>query len=142
MGISGQSWLSPLPTRRSDFTPAAVADQKIKKQGDGDLTLTLRQTPDVAAQVGRLKRPGQVLVGFAAETNDVLENAQGKLQKKNLDMIVANDVTAPGAGFDVDTNIVTFVTRDKQETLPCLPKRQVADELLDRVMNLRESKER
>ncbi|MBR0408547.1 MAG: phosphopantothenoylcysteine decarboxylase, partial [Clostridia bacterium] len=116
----------------ADFTPAAVADQKIKKQGDGDLTLTLRQTPDVAAQVGRLKRPGQVLVGFAAETNDVLENAQGKLQKKNLDMIVANDVTAPGAGFDVDTNIVTFVTRDKQETLPCLPKTQVAEELLDR----------
>ena len=116
----------------ADFTPAAVADQKIKKQGDGDLTLTLRQTPDVAAQVGRLKRPGQVLVGFAAETNDVLENAQGKLQKKNLDMIVANDVTAPGAGFDVDTNIVSFVTRDKQETLPCLPKTQVAEELLDR----------
>ena len=118
----------------ADFTPAIVADQKIKKQGDGNLTLTLRQTPDVAAQVGRLKREGQVLVGFAAETNDVLENAQGKLQKKNLDMIVANDVTAPGAGFDVDTNIVTFVTKEKQETLPCLPKTQVAEELLDRAM--------
>ena len=120
----------------ADFTPAIVADQKIKKQGDGNLTLTLRQTPDVAAQVGRLKREGQVLVGFAAETNDVLENAQGKLQKKNLDMIVANDVTAPGAGFDVDTNIVTFVTKEKQETLPCLPKTQVAEELLDRAMAL------
>ena len=123
----------------ADFTPAVVADQKIKKQGDGDLTLTLRQTPDVAAQVGRLKREGQVLVGFAAETNDVLENAQGKLQKKNLDMIVANDVTAPGAGFDVDTNIVTFVTRKKQETLPCLPKTQVAEELLDRAMSIYQS---
>ncbi|MBR0219232.1 MAG: bifunctional phosphopantothenoylcysteine decarboxylase/phosphopantothenate--cysteine ligase CoaBC [Clostridia bacterium] len=126
----------------ADFTPAVVADQKIKKQGDGDLVLTLRQTPDVAAQVGKMKRPGQTLVGFAAETNDVLQNAEGKLTKKNLDMIVANDVTAPGAGFDVDTNIVTFVTRNGMETLPCLPKRQVADELLDRVMNLRESKER
>ena len=123
----------------ADFTPAIVADQKIKKQGDGNLTLTLRQTPDVAAQVGRLKREGQVLVGFAAETNDVLENAQGKLQKKNLDMIVANDVTAPGAGFDVDTNIVTFVTKEKQETLPCLPKTQVAEELLDRAMRLYQS---
>ena len=126
----------------ADFTPAVVADQKIKKQGDGDLTLTLRQTPDVAAQVGRLKHEGQVLVGFAAETNDVLENAQGKLQKKNLDMIVANDVTAPGAGFDVDTNIVTFVTREKQETLPCLPKTQVAEELLDRAMALYAQKKR
>ena len=76
-------------------------------------------------------------MGFAAETNDVLSNAQGKLEKKNLDMIVANDVTAPGAGFDVDTNIVTFVTRSGLETLPCLPKRQVADELLDRAMKLR-----
>ncbi len=122
----------------ADFTPAAVADQKIKKQGDGDLVLILRQTPDVAAQVGKMKRLGQTLVGFAAETNDVLQNAEGKLAKKNLDMIVANDVTAPGAGFDVDTNIVTFVTRNGQETLPCLPKKQVADELLDRVMKLRE----
>ena len=78
-----------------------------------------------------------VLVAFAAETNDVLKNAQGKLQKKNLDMIVANDVTAPGAGFDVDTNIVTFVTAEGMETLPCMQKRQVADELLDRVMKLR-----
>lgn len=121
----------------ADFTPACVADQKIKKQGDGDLVITLRQTPDVAAAVGQRKKQGQTLVGFAAETNDVLKNAQGKLQKKNLDMIVANDVTAPGAGFDVDTNIVTFVTAEGMETLPCMQKRQVADELLDRVMKLR-----
>ena len=121
----------------ADFTPAVVADRKIKKQGDGDLVLTLRQNPDVAAQVGKMKKPGQTLVGFAAETNDVLENAVWKLAKKNLDMIVANDVTAPGAGFDVDTNIVTFVTKQGKETLPCLPKKQVADELLGRVMLLR-----
>ena len=126
----------------ADFAPAVVAEQKIKKQGDGDLVLTLRQNPDVAAQVGRLKRPGQVLVGFAAETNDVLENAAAKLQKKNLDMIVANDVTAPGAGFDVDTNIVTFVTQEKQETLPCLPKAQVAEELLDRAMMIFQKQKR
>ena len=121
----------------ADFTPVKVASEKIKKQGDGDLVLTLRQTPDVAAQVGRMKKPGQTLVGFAAETNDVLQNAAGKFGKKNLDMIVANDVTAPGAGFDVDTNIVTFLTREGTETLPCLPKKQVAEELLDRVMKLR-----
>ena len=111
--------------------------QKIKKQGDGDLILTLKQTPDVARAVGEKKKSGQLLIGFAAETQDVLENAQGKLQKKNLDMIVANDVTAPGAGFDVDTNIVTFVTQDGMETMPCLPKVQVADELLNRIMKLK-----
>ncbi|MBQ6803636.1 MAG: bifunctional phosphopantothenoylcysteine decarboxylase/phosphopantothenate--cysteine ligase CoaBC [Clostridia bacterium] len=121
----------------ADFTPDQVADQKIKKQGDGNLIISLKQTPDVAAAVGKKKKPGQTLVGFAAETNDVLENAQGKLIKKNLDMIVANDVTAPGAGFDVDTNIVTFVTAEGMETLPCMQKRQVADELLNRVLNLR-----
>lgn len=121
----------------ADFTPEQAARQKIKKQGDGCLTLTLRQTPDVAQAVGQMKKQGQTLIGFAAETNDVLENAQGKLEKKNLDMIVANDVTAPGAGFDVDTNIVTFVTKAGMESLPCMPKRQVADELLSRVMQMR-----
>ena len=121
----------------ADFTPVEAAAQKIKKHGGEELTLVLRQTPDVAAQVGRMKRKGQTLVGFAAETHEVLENAREKLDKKNLDMIVANDVTAPGAGFDVDTNIVTFVTCQGMETLPCLPKRQVADELLDRVMAIR-----
>ena len=121
----------------ADFTPVQAADQKIKKQGDGNLVIELAQTPDVAAAVGRMKRPGQTLVGFAAETQDVLENAAEKLGKKNLDMIAANDVTAPGAGFDVDTNIVTFVTRAGTETLPCMAKRRVADELLDRVLRLR-----
>ena len=121
----------------ADFTPVRVSDQKIKKQGDGRLILELAQTPDVAAAVGRLKRPGQTLVGFAAETQAVLENAKEKLGKKNLDMIVANDVTAPGAGFDVDTNIVTFVTASGMETLPCMEKRRVADELLSRVLRLR-----
>lgn len=121
----------------ADFTPEKAARQKIKKQGDGCLTLTLRQTPDVAHAVGQMKKQGQTLIGFAAETNDVLENAQGKLKKKNLDMIVANDVTAPGAGFDVDTNIVTFVTASGTESMPCMPKRQVADELLSRVMQMR-----
>ncbi len=121
----------------ADFTPEKAADQKIKKQGDEALTLSFRQTPDVAAAVGSRKKPGQTLIGFAAETTDVLKNAQGKLKKKRLDMIVANDVTAAGAGFDVDTNIVTFVTAQGRETLPCLPKTQVADELLTRAMKLR-----
>ena len=121
----------------ADFTPVQPADQKIKKQGEGNLVIEFAQTPDVAAAVGRMKKPGQTFVGFAAETQDVLKNAGEKLTKKNLDMIVANDVTAPGAGFDVDTNVVTFVTRDGTESLPCMAKRRVADELLDRVLRLR-----
>lgn len=121
----------------ADFTPVTVSDRKIKKQGDEPLTLVLGQTPDVAAAVGAKKRPGQVLVGFAAETNDVFANAQKKLASKRLDMIVANDVSAPGAGFEVDTNVVTFITASGAESLPVLPKRAVADELLDRVLKLR-----
>lgn len=123
----------------ADFTPVKQAKQKIKKQNGSELTLTFAQTPDVAAAVGEKKRPGQILVGFAAETNDVLENAEGKLRRKNLDMIVANDVTAPGAGFDVDTNVVTFVTREKTEQMPMLLKSQVAGELLDCVMKLKKA---
>lgn len=120
----------------ADFTPVSAAEHKLKKQG-GDMTLALRETPDVAAAVGRLKREGQTLVGFAAETDNVLENAGGKLLKKRLDMIVANDVTTPGAGFDVDTNVVTFITKDARETLPLMSKREVAQRLLSRVLALR-----
>lgn len=120
----------------ADFTPVSAAEHKLKKQG-GDMTLALRETPDVAAAVGRLKQDGQTLVGFAAETDNVLENADGKLLKKRLDMIVANDVTAPGAGFDVDTNVVTFITKDARETLPLMSKREVAQRLLSRVLALR-----
>ena len=124
----------------ADFTPETVADQKIKKQGNEPLVIRLAQTPDVAAAVGKAKIDGQTLVGFAAETNDVLQNAQKKLAKKNLDLIVANDVTAPGAGFDVDTNVVTFVTKDGLEKLPMMKKTEVADELLDRILSIRKKK--
>lgn len=123
----------------ADFTPETVADRKIKKQGDEPLLIRLKQTPDVAAAVGNAKKEHQTLVGFAAETNDVLENAQKKLAKKHLDLIVANDVTAPGAGFDVDTNIVTFVTKAGLEKMPLMKKAEVADALLDRILALRKS---
>ena len=83
------------------------------------------------------KKPGQTFVGFAAETEKVLEHAGKKLEKKNLDLIVANDVTAPGAGFDVDTNIVTLIARDRQQELPLASKREVADAILDEILRLR-----
>lgn len=121
----------------ADYRAKEVAPQKIKKQGGEPMTFTLVENPDVAATLGKAKRSGQVFVGFAAETNDVLAHAKDKLARKNLDMIVANDVTRPGAGFDVDTNIVTLITKDWQEALPMMSKAEVAQRILDRALALR-----
>ena len=123
----------------ADYRPETAAPQKLKKKGDGTLTLKLVPTPDVAKAVGQRKQPGQTLVGFAAETEKLTDNAQEKLQSKNLDMIVANDVTRPGAGFDVDTNIAELITRQDRRELPLMTKRALADAILDRVMELREA---
>lgn len=121
----------------ADYRAKEIAPQKIKKQGGEPMTFTLVENPDVAATLGKAKRSGQVFVGFAAETNDVLAHAKDKLTRKNLDMIVANDVTRPGAGFDVDTNIVTLITKDGQEALPMMSKAEVAQRILDRALALR-----
>ena len=121
----------------ADYRAKDIAPQKIKKQGGEPMTFTLVENPDVAATLGKAKRSGQVFVGFAAETNDVLAHARDKLARKNLDMIVANDVTRPGAGFDVDTNIVTLITKDGQEALPMMSKTEVAQRILDRALALR-----
>ena len=121
----------------ADYRAKEIASQKIKKQGGEPMTFTLVENPDVAATLGKAKRSGQVFVGFAAETNDVLAHARDKLARKNLDMIVANDVTRPGAGFDVDTNIVTLITKDRQEALPMMSKAEVAQRILDRSLALR-----
>ena len=121
----------------ADYRAKEIAPQKIKKQGGEPMTFTLVENPDVAATLGKAKRSGQVFVGFAAETNDVLAHARDKLARKNLDMIVANDVTRPGAGFDVDTNIVTLITKDGQEAMPMMSKAEVAQRILDRALALR-----
>ena len=123
----------------ADFTPAAFSETKIKKTGEG-MALELRPTTDIAAALGVRKRPGQVLVAFAAETNDLIDNARGKLARKNADLVVANDVTRPGAGFGADTNIVSLVTRDSARELPVMPKSEVADAILDAVAALLEGK--
>ena len=120
----------------ADFTPVTFAEEKIKKVNDGLMTIELKETPDVAKAVGERKQKGQVLVGFAAETEKLTEHAKKKLSKKNLDMIVANDVTMPGAGFNVDTNIVTFITGEGMEEMPQLSKADVAEKLLDRAVKL------
>ena len=121
----------------SDYRPAEQKDKKIKKEGGKSLTLELTENPDVAKAVGEIKKPGQILVGFAAETDNVQKNAQSKLTKKNLDMIVANDVTKPGAGFNVDTNIATLITADGIEEQPLQTKRQLAERILDKIMKIR-----
>lgn len=120
----------------ADFTPVEKAEQKIKKAGREDMALPLRATEDVARAVGQQKKKGQVLIGFAAETERLLDSAREKLDKKNLDMIVANDVTKPGAGFGVDTNIVTLVTHEGQESLPMMRKTEVAGLILTRALAL------
>ena len=119
----------------ADFRPVKMADRKIKKTGAG-MTLELENTTDIAAELGRRKHPGQVLVAFAAETNDVLENARGKLKRKNADLVVANDVSRQDAGFGVDTNAVTLITADDARELPLMSKREVAHGILDRVREL------
>jgi len=118
----------------ADYRPAAAASQKLKRVGEG-LTLELEPTPDILAELGRAKG-SRVLVGFAAETERVAENARGKLARKGADMIVANDVTREGAGFDTDTNIVTLFLRDGREiALPKLTKLDVANRILDHALS-------
>lgn len=119
----------------ADYRPKNVSDKKIKKT-DGDLVIELERNPDILMEVGK-KKGSKVLVGFAAETNDLIENASKKVKKKNLDFIVANDLTKEGAGFGVDTNIVKILHREgKIEELPIMEKEALADEILDRAKAL------
>ena len=119
----------------SDYRPTTAQDTKIKR-GEGRFTLELEPTPDILAELGR-EKGNRVLVGFAAETDQVADNARGKLSRKGADMIVANDVTQEGAGFDTDTNIVTLYLRDGREIpLPKMSKLDVANRILDQVLEI------
>ncbi|HEV2863788.1 MAG TPA: bifunctional phosphopantothenoylcysteine decarboxylase/phosphopantothenate--cysteine ligase CoaBC [Pyrinomonadaceae bacterium] len=122
----------------ADYRPAARAENKIKKS-DAALTIRLEPTPDILAEVALNRRDGLLVVGFAAETERVAENAREKMLRKNLDAIVANDLTQDGAGFDKETNVITLLTRDSQEprTLPLLSKLEAAHRVLDEVVRLR-----
>jgi len=122
-----------------DFRLAAIAEQKIKKTDDGpqSVMLELVGTTDILKEMGKRKQGSQIMVGFAAETENLLENARKKLKSKNLDFIVANDVTMEGAGFATDTNVVTFISRNGEVvSLPKMMKEEVAVAILDRVVNL------
>lgn len=121
----------------ADYRPHDVAAQKIKKKTDDALTVVMDKNPDILKELGARKKQ-QILVGFAAETQNLLENAREKIVKKNLDMIVANDVTAAGAGFNADTNIVKFLFPDGRVcSLEQMPKTAVAEKLLDTVLEIK-----
>lgn len=117
----------------ADYTPAVTADNKIKKK-DGDMSIPLVRTKDILKALGENKRPGQILCGFSMETENVLENSRKKLESKHCDMICANSLKSAGAGFGTDTNIVTLITKNSEESLELMSKEQVAHKILDKLM--------
>lgn len=118
----------------ADYTPVSVSDEKIKKK-DGDLSLPMRRTTDILAYLGEHRRPGQFICGFSMETENLVENSKKKLQKKNADLIVANNLRDEGAGFGTDTNVVTIVMEEGIVELPCMSKEEVAEAVLDAIQN-------
>ena len=119
----------------ADYTPASCADDKMKK-GDGELSIQLDRTRDILKYLGENRRPGQIICGFSMETRDLLENSRAKLEKKNVDMICANNLKVDGAGFGVDTNVITLITRDSITELPLQSKEDAANAILDRARSL------
>ncbi len=119
----------------ADYRPRVMAVEKLKKK-DEDLSVELERTEDILAWLGAHRREGQILCGFSMETEHLLENSRAKLEKKKIDMIVANNLKQEGAGFGTDTNVVTLLTKDRTEELPLLSKEEVADRLFDRLLTL------
>ena len=125
----------------ADYAPANTAGAKIKKDGRETMTLELRKTPDILSDVAASRTNGLTVVGFAAETNNVVEYARSKMQKKNLDIVVANDITQAGAGFNSDTNIATILVKDGKEIeIPLTSKADMANQILDEIVKLRTKK--
>lgn len=118
----------------ADYRPAVVGQDKIKKT-EGDMSISLERTKDILGWLGQHRTPGQFLCGFSMETRDMLENSRAKLARKNIDMIVANNLKVEGAGFGTDTNVVTIITKDSEKELPKMSKEQVAEELLTQILD-------
>lgn len=119
----------------ADYTPMETADNKIKKT-DADMSIPLKRTADILNHLGEHKRPGQFICGFSMETENMLENSRAKLERKNADMIVANNLKIAGAGFGCDTNIVTLITKESVKELKIMSKTDVANEILNTIMSL------
>jgi len=125
----------------ADYAPANAAEGKIKKDGRDFMILELKKTPDILSEVSKDRPEGMLVVGFAAETDDVIGYARSKMKKKKLDLVVANDITQKGAGFNTDTNIATILTHlGGKHDLPLMSKREMADKILDQVVKLRKKK--
>lgn len=124
----------------ADYRPKVVSEEKVKK-ADGELSIEMERTDDILKTLGEEKRENQFLCGFSMETEHMLENSRKKLEKKNLDMIVANNVKVPGAGFAGDTNRVTLITKSEEEELPLLSKEETASRILDKILELTKKKE-
>ena len=120
----------------ADYRPADVSEEKVKKK-DGDMTISLERTRDILKTVGNMRRDDQVVCGFSMETQNMLENSRKKLESKNIDMIAANNLKEAGAGFGTDTNRVTLIRKDGEETLDLMSKDQVADRILDAILEYR-----
>ncbi len=120
----------------ADYRPSNVSDEKMKKSDD-EMSISLERTHDILKSLGDVKTPNQFLCGFSMETQNMIENSKKKLLKKNLDMIVANNLKVSGAGFGTDTNVVTFITKDSTEELPIMGKDKVAYAILDKIMQMR-----
>ena len=123
----------------ADYRPVNVSDQKVKKK-DGEMSIALERTKDILAYLGEHKKEGQFLCGFSMETENMLENSVAKLVKKNLDMVIANNLKVEGAGFGTNTNIVTVITRKGGQQLPLMSKDEVADRILDAILKERASR--
>lgn len=119
----------------ADYTPAQYADDKIKKH-DGDMQIPLKRTRDILGYLGEHRKDNQIICGFSMETRDMLENSRAKLQKKRVDMICANNLKVPGAGFGVDTNVITMITEGDITELPLLSKEETANAILDKAISL------
>lgn len=119
----------------ADFKPAHFKDSKIKKEEKQELYIELQRNPDILKHAGQTKKEGQIIVGFSAETENIIENSKKKLYEKNADLIIANDVTQEGAGFDVDTNIVTLISKEKILEFPKLSKKEVAAKIFDFIVD-------
>lgn len=117
----------------ADYKPKNVSDEKIKKKNE-DMTIALERTQDILAHLGTIKKPHQFVCGFSMETQNLIENSREKLMKKNIDMIVANDLKEKGAGFGTDTNIITIITKDNEIALPIMSKEMVAGEILTKIL--------
>lgn len=120
----------------ADYTPVTTATEKIKKK-DGDSSIELKRTMDILKWLGENKKPGQFICGFSMETENMLENSRKKLDAKNADLIVANNLKVEGAGFGTDTNVVTLITKEQAKELPIMSKEAVAEEILDFVLGAR-----